>query len=127
MRVLDIIFPLLVMLLFYLVPEMLKKRKKQQEYEYPEIPEPMAQGRTEPLPPRFPPAETMVAAEKVLPVHPGTAVTVMMPPTVSVPMALSQQDSGNWQNKLTVPLVLNGIVFSAIIGPPRCRSQHYHR
>ena len=33
------IFPFILMILFYLVPELLKRRKKTEEYKYPEIPD----------------------------------------------------------------------------------------
>ncbi|HWR38107.1 MAG TPA: hypothetical protein VN611_01285 [Patescibacteria group bacterium] len=123
----DIIIPILVMLLFYLVPELLKKRKKPEEYEYPEIPEPMAQGKPAniPEPPRGLPMERLDIAEPST-ISRGTMPAVSMPPPVDVPQGLSNNDSGAWQGKLTPALLANGIVFATILGQPRCR-EPFHR
>lgn len=47
----DIIVPLILMVVFYLVPELLKKKRRQEEYKYPDIPD----GRPAPTPDRAPP------------------------------------------------------------------------
>jgi hypothetical protein len=80
----DIVVPLILMIVFYLVPEILKKRRKPEEYKYPEIPDnvpplppdrlpppiesrPAPRPVERPLPPPMPPRRTEPPADIVMP------------------------------------------------------------
>ena len=62
----DIVVPLILMVVFYLVPEILKKRRKAEEYKYPEIPDSVPP----PSPDRLPPIESRPAPPKERPLPP---------------------------------------------------------
>lgn len=117
----DALIPLLLMLALYLLPELLKKRKKPKEYQYPDIPD------REPQPIEIKPPkstfkhipqliiEPTVAALKKSTGSPQTAVT--MPAVVDMPHTI--EPVSPWQGKLSLQTVKNGLVFSEILQPPR--------
>jgi hypothetical protein len=143
------------MLIFYLVPEMLKKKRRQEEYKYPEIPDqvpppgpdrvpPPAGRRPEeerPLPPPVP--ARMPVPDIVLPPaddeRPRPAASVHRPPQPHpqppepnyVPqeepaVAVAVAEPRPWDGKLDQAAVVNGIIFAEIIQPPRCKRPFRH-
>lgn len=115
----DAIIPLLIMLVLYLVPELLKRRRNPKEYKYPDIPE------------KFPtPADVKIPEIKakpiIIPVTPtaeppqatwSAPPKPVMPAPVNVP---SMNDSiSPWHGKLSPQLVQNGLIFAEILQPPR--------
>lgn len=143
----DIIVPLILMAIFYLLPEILKKKRRQEEYKYPEIP-----GQVPPPVDTRPPAEERRPAERPLPPpaparvpvpdivlppaddeRPRPTVVVHRPPepnpkTVEpsyvpkeMPAAASVDEARAWDGRLDQAAVVNGIIFAEIIQPPRCK------
>lgn len=140
----DIIVPLVLMVLFYLVPEILKKKRRQEEYKYPEIPDrvppPMPDRvpppmENRPVPPpaaeRRPDVVPPPAAEE----RPRPAAVVHRPPephalppephyipmeAVAAPVAAVTEPQA-WDGRLNQAAVVNGIIFAEIIQPPRCK------
>lgn len=118
----DSLIPLLLMLVLYLVPELLKRRKQPKEYEYPDIPDKVPQpveskpveNRPKPV---LIPTVTDFPAEvpKTWAIPEKTAVT--MPPPVVVPHVAATVSP--WQGKISPQMVQNGLIFAEIIQPPR--------
>lgn len=118
----DTLIPLLLMLLLYLIPELLKRRKQPKEYKYPDIPDKI------PLPVEMKSKPVEIKAKQVQPAL-NTAQhtsenseisqkpTVTMPPPVTVPH--TTETGSPWQGKLSPQIVQNGLIFAEIIQPPR--------
>lgn len=117
----DSLIPLLLILLLYLVPELLKRRKNPKEYEYPDIPAKV------PQPVEVKPVETKIKSHTA-PVIDYVAspaftknVTVkpamVMPDPVDVPHIV--ESVSPWQGKLSQEIVQNGLIFAEILQPPR--------
>jgi hypothetical protein len=136
------------MLLFYLVPELLKKKRRQEEYKYPEIPDQVPP----PVPDRVPPpAERRQEEPPVLPPVPARRPDVVPPPAAeerprpvavvhrppepraksvepdyvlgedpAAPVAAAAEPRP-WDGRLDQAAVVNGIIFAEIIQPPRCK------
>ena len=119
----DSLLPLLLMLLLYLVPELLKKRKQPKEYEYPEIPDKVPPPVV--LKPKTTEPGYKPALQPGLDYHADTGETwalpqktvVTMPAPVVVPH--TTETVSPWQGRLSPQLVQNGFVFAEIIQPPR--------
>ncbi len=145
----DVIVPLILMLIFYLVPELLKKKRRQEEYKYPEIPDTVPP----PLPDRVPPPAParMPVPDIVLPPadeeRPRPVAVAHRPPEPHlkppephfkppephyVPkeepavVAAAVADPRPWDGKLDQAAVVNGIIFAEIIQPPRCKRPFRH-
>lgn len=119
----DELIPLLLLVILYLVPELLKRRKKPKEYEYPDIPE-----KIPPLP--EPPAKAKVRTPPLTPaVHKygiETAHAVSPKPALTMPAPVHiphiTEPASPWQGKLSPQIVQNGLIFAEILQPPRaCR------
>lgn len=118
----DSLIPLLLMLLLYLVPELLKRRKKPKEYEYPDIPEkapqPVEIKPVEKKPTAF---SAPVTAEVVF--TPKVAGDISPKPAMVMPDPVTMPVMGDslspWQGKLSPQIVQNGLVFAEILQPPR--------
>ncbi|WP_094602896.1 hypothetical protein SPSIL_026130 [Sporomusa silvacetica DSM 10669] len=117
----DTLIPLLLLLVLYLVPELLKRRKKTTEYKYPDIPDKVpqpanmksAESKAKPI--HTPATDFIVETPKTWAASPEPAIT--MPASVNVP---HMTDAGSpWQGKLSPQLIQNGLIFSEIIQPPR--------
>ena len=119
----DTLLPLLLMLLLYLIPELLKKRKQPKDYEYPDIPEKVpppvvlkpksAEMSSKPADQSVPEFAGNIAKAWAMP----QKSVVAMPAPVVIPHT-TEPDSP-WQGKLSPQLVQNGFVFAEIIQPPR--------
>lgn len=115
------IIPLLLLLVLYLVPELLKRRKDPKDYKYPDIPDTVPQpSRRPPIdiiskPASTPITDVSMEAPKSWVTSPKPATT--MPAPVTVPY-ITTADSP-WQGKLSPQIVENGLIFSEIIQPPR--------
>lgn len=119
----DSLIPLLLMLLLYLVPELLKRRKEPKKYEYPDIPDKIPQpvemqpAKNEPKPA----AALMVDFSAEIPNSNSWAIphkqAVVMPDSVVIPQ--TTEPVSPWQGKLSRQMVQNGLIFSEIIQPPR--------
>ncbi|QDR80940.1 hypothetical protein SPTER_22830 [Sporomusa termitida] len=115
--------PLLLLLVMYLLPELLKRRKQPKDYEYPDIPEKVPQPvDIEPLQTKdtYTPPATDYLTEPV----PKTWVTPPKPlPLSSAPPAVNIPDFTEpvspWDGRVTPQMVQNGLIFSEIIQPPR--------
>lgn len=124
----DVVVPVILMLIFYLVPEILKKKRRREEYKYPEIPDevpppPPAPARV-PVPDIvLPPADDERPRPAVVhrppephpkPVEPNYVPTEM-------PAAAPVAEARPWDGRLDQATVVNGIIFAEIIQPPRCK------
>lgn len=143
----DIIVPLILMAIFYILPEILKKKRRQEEYKYPEIPgqvpppvetRPPAEER--PLPP--PASGRMPVPDIVLPPadeeRPRPPAVVHRPPEPNpkpvepnyvpkeAPAAAAVAENRPWDGRLDQAAVVNGIIFAEIIQPPRCKRPFRH-
>lgn len=143
----DIIVPLILMVVFYLVPEILKKRRKPEEYKYPEIPDtvpppletrPAPRPAERPLPPPLSPreADDVVPPPRpehrpplphMKPVEPTytphmrpvePTYTPSLPPALAVPAVA---EAAPWEGRLDAATVMNGVIFAEILQPPRSR------
>ena len=116
----DILMPLLLMLVMYLLPELLKRRKQPKDYEYPDIPE------TVPQPADIKPVEIKSkpisqAAGYLTETAPKTSIIppkpLHMPAAVDVPHFI--EPVSPWAGKVSPQMVQNGLIFAEIIQPPR--------
>ena len=118
----DSLIPLLLMLLLYLVPELLKRRKNPKEYEYPDIPAKVPQPvEVKPIEPKTKPLATPAAGHAESFNKPTWDVAakpaMAMPASVDAPSMLDTVSS--WQGKLSPQNVQNGLIFAEILQPPR--------
>ncbi|SDF06093.1 hypothetical protein [Sporomusa acidovorans] len=117
----DSLIPLLLMLLLYLVPELLKRRKEPKKYEYPDIPDKIPQPvgmqstKNEPKPVAEPIMDFSADASNNWNIAQKQAV--VMPAPVAIPQ--TTEPVSPWQGKLSWQMVQNGLIFSEIIQPPR--------
>ncbi|HWR42672.1 hypothetical protein [Sporomusa sp.] len=116
----DLLIPLLLMLVMYVVPELLKRRKQPKEYEYPDIPEKVPQPidiKPVDIKVKHIPQEAAVFAE------PAHKTWVIPPKSVSMPSAITVphfvEPASPWEGKVSPQMVQNGLIFSEIIQPPR--------
>ncbi|HEY3424289.1 MAG TPA: hypothetical protein VGL27_05795 [Negativicutes bacterium] len=105
----EIVIPLLLMVVFYLVPELLRRRRPQ-DYQYPKIPE------------QTPPGQIKMHQEKLvyqepLPVKKTTSQHSVTPAVVKDPTDGQEQPA--WQGKIDNSMLVNGVIFSEILRPPR--------
>ncbi|MHC1746447.1 MAG: hypothetical protein AB9895_04925 [Negativicutes bacterium] len=108
----DFLLIVILMAVFYIVPELLKRRRRPERYEYPDIPLPlppteMKAAKLEAEPEEIPESKLWTgqgttAAE--------TAVAVKTKTTEEVPML---------QGRFTQEALINGFIFAEIIRPPR--------
>lgn len=142
----DIVVPLILMIVFYLVPELLKKKRKPEEYKYPEIPDKAPPPSPDRLPPPIasrplPPQREPMPADIVLPPRPEhkpplphmkpvepTYTSALKPvePTYasSLPPALAVPaiaETAPWEGRLDSAAIMNGVIFAEILQPPRSR------
>ncbi len=136
----DIIVPLILMAIFYILPEILKKKRRQEEYKYPEIPgEAPAPVETRPLPPPapargpvpdivLPPADEERFRPVVVHRPPEPNPKPVEPNYVpkEPPAAAAIAESRPWDGRLDQTAVVNGIIFAEIIQPPRCKRPFRH-
>lgn len=104
----DFVIIVIVMLVLYVVPELLRKRRPQ-KYEYPDIPQPVQVKM---------PSEMSLQNKTEVKHHEGVKPTFVMPPEVSIP---SVQEKSPWQGKFNNTVLYNGIIFAEILQPPRAR------
>ena len=118
----DSLIPLLLILILYLVPEILKRRKKPKEYEYPDIPAKVPQP-VEVKPVEFkakPPAAPVsdyVASPAAFAGEVSAKPVMAMPEPVEVPFSTAA--TSPWQGKLSPQIIQNGLIFAEILQPPR--------
>ena len=115
------LIPLLLLLVLYLVPELLKRRKNPKEYKYPDVPDkvPQPPGR-QPVDIISKPASTPitnVSMEAPKSWHTSPKPAMAMPAPVHVPHITEAVSP--WQGKLSPQMVENGLIFSEILQPPR--------
>ena len=108
---------LLLMVLLYLLPELLRRRKPK-KYEYPDVPE-----RVPGPQPSKRPAYTVASSVPTTPFipeevrKPPVQPSVPMPSAVDVPHTTDAPNS--WQGQLQPAMVQNGLIFAEILQPPR--------
>lgn len=104
----DILIPLLLLAVLYLVPELLR-RKKNTEYKYPEIPNQQEQSKnmTHAIP-----ALSEKAKVTSLEAKPQDSSINLKPTTISQPSVAAESRIDN-------TALVNGILWSEILQPPR--------
>lgn len=113
----EILYIVILGLVLFGVPELL--RPKKQKYEYPEIPDPeQAMHR--------PPAQVLKGKVKYAPedTEEGKSLEwadagVTMPPPVTV--SAYEPEANPWRGKLNLSHIVNGVMFAEIIQPPRAK------
>lgn len=116
----DIVTILILMALFYLVPELLK-RGKPKTYEYPQIPDRV------PPPDTIPPPGPLKGEGKTVSAVESDIIQLALPPRpevhppVEVNPLLPTSEESSWQGRLDQATVLNGIIFAEILQPPRAK------
>lgn len=129
----ELILWLILMAAFYIVPEILKRRRKPEEYEYPEIPDrvPPPETKAPAAKPKEKPAPVKPMSEPVyLPPVSATAASapgafIAMPDTLHhlaeepKTAAVTMSESGPWQGRLDNASVLNGVIYAEILQPPK--------
>ena len=115
----DSLIPLLLMLLLYLVPELLKRRKNPKKYEYPDIPAKVPQPvEIKPVESKSKPfAADYAASPATLTGDAAAKPAMVMPDPVEVPHVVDSVSS--WQGKLSPQVIQNGLIFAEILQPPR--------
>ena len=142
----DIIVPLILLAIFYLVPEILKRKRRQAEYKYPEIPDqvPPPMETRAPTPGRVPPEQRRLEERPVrVPAsdvgrppasderpRPAASAAVFQQSEVQIAavdmsaaakVSSAMSEAGPWDGQLTQEAVVNGIIFAEVIQPPRCK------
>jgi hypothetical protein len=112
----DIVTIVILMALFYLVPELLKRRRPK-TYEYPEIPDRV------PPPGTVPPPVSAKIGEKIT-VSPPDKTQLAVPPhpkvqLLDLPVAATVAEYSPWQVNLDQTTVVSGIIYAEILQPPR--------
>lgn len=116
----DILYLVVFGLLLFGIPELMRSKKR--KYEYPEIPDPEQMMHRPPL--------TYQGKAKYAYADPDTGEGKSMEwdetsdaDSVATPVAVLTQmaEANPWNGKLTLPQVLNGVVFSEILQPPRAK------
>lgn len=106
----DIIWPLILMLVIYLVPELLKKRRNPKDYKYPEVPPcPEDKSFTE----NNEVCETFV---KHTTLDENTAYQLNQQ---AIQLTVVKAEPQPWDGQLDNNLIVNGFIFSQILEPPR--------
>lgn len=117
----DSLIPLLLILLLYFVPELLKRRKNPKEYEYPDIPAKVPQpAEVKPVENKTKPHTAPVTDYVAVPAFTGNVAVkpaMVMPDPVDVPHIV--ESVSPWQGKLSQEIVQNGLIFAEILQPPR--------
>jgi hypothetical protein len=111
----DIVTLLILMALFYLVPELLKRRRPK-TYEYPQIPD-RVPTETMPSPAPVKTGENVAVSfadktELAVPPHPKVQ-------PLDLPVAAAVAEYSPWQASLDQASIVNGIIFAEILQPPR--------
>ena len=108
---------LLLMVLLYLLPELLRRRKPK-KYEYPDFPEKVPGPQPFKRPAyttasSFPPTPFIPDEDR----KPAVKPAIPMPSAVDVPQTTDTPNS--WQGQLQPAIVQNGLIFAEILQPPR--------
>lgn len=136
----ELIIWLVLMAVFYLVPELLKRRRKPEEYEYPEIPDrvPPPEAKAPAPPPKVKPAPAATTPKAVYlppvaaaPTSPGAFVAMddtlhhlgQEPKTAAVVTA----EHNPWRGDLDQASVLNGVIYAEILQPPKALRRTHRR
>ncbi|MEN6566662.1 MAG: hypothetical protein ABFC57_10185 [Veillonellales bacterium] len=118
----ELLIVVVLLAILYLVPELLRRRKSPAEYKYPDIPAktpPTKKDHRQQPAQRVPALQdtyqqtVMPAAEQASQINQAA----VMPLEVSKPFFLP--GSSAWQGKLDRNAVINGVIFSEILQPPR--------
>lgn len=126
----DIVTVLILMAVLYLVPELLRKKKKV-KYEYPLPPD-----NKPPVPKQEPPVpkqkkttvqhEPKTAKQYMPDFSSKVAKTVPAKETAPAFQEITPQPSG-WKENLNQAVIINGFIFSQILEPPRSRKVFYYQ
>lgn len=111
----DIIIPILLMLVLYLVPELLR-RGKPKKYEYPEIPEPAPPADM----PSVPPAK--VSKPVALPAYPEVVI-----PQAAVSPASADKTGVAPRLSVERNMLLQAVIYSEILQKPRAYRPIYQK
>ena len=113
----DILIPLLILFIMYVIPELLKRRKQPKEYKYPDIPDKVTQPAE--MKPKHVESKKKPQLDYDLPKN----VAIHQKPTVAMPVQVvvphSVEAESPWQGKLSPQIVQNGLIFAEILQPPR--------
>ncbi|MBP2641775.1 MAG: hypothetical protein H6Q66_2726 [Firmicutes bacterium] len=108
----DFLLIVILMVVLYIVPELLKRRRRPERYEYPDIPLPlppseMKAAKLEAEPEEIPESKLWTGQGAIIA---ETAVSARPKTTEEVPML---------QGRFTQEALINGFIFAEIIRPPR--------
>ena len=116
----DILIPVILMIVLYVVPELLKRRKPT-EYKYPDIPDKIPPVNTQPQEMKHKPPVTEAYNVSIPSTMNAWAAAnkpvIAMPDPVTAPQCVEQTSA--WQGNLSPQMVQNGFIFAEIIQPPR--------
>ncbi|MEN6413322.1 MAG: hypothetical protein ABFC84_11285 [Veillonellales bacterium] len=114
----ELLIIVVLLAVLYLVPELLRRRKSPAEYKYPDIP-----AKTPPKAKvhKKQPAESFSAEQDAY--QQAVVPAAHISQDIAVPMEISKptllREPSAWQGKLDRNAVLNGVIFSEILQPPR--------
>lgn len=118
----EILYIVILGLVLFGIPELL--RSKKQKYEYPEISDPeeamhrppvQYQGKAKVAPADAEEGKSLEWAD----------VKDTIPSPVTVPV--HETETNPWSGKLNLPQVINGVMFAEILQPPRAKRPFYRR
>jgi hypothetical protein len=112
----DIVVILILMAVFYLVPELLKRRRPK-TYEYPQIPDQVPPPETAPVPAAVKISQQITASfanESGLAAPPQPEF-----PSLEDKAAPSLADYSPWRVRLDQTAIVSGVIYAEILQPPR--------
>ena len=109
----DFILIVILMAILYIVPEVLKSKRKPERYQYPDIPLPAPQpAKIEPEPPVM--AAEELSTRTVL--WTGQVTMATEPP---ISKKKTGEETPSLQSVISQEALINGVIFAEIIRPPR--------
>lgn len=106
---------IVIMVILYLVPELLRKRKPK-EYKYPEVPEK-----------KWPPITETYPEHTVEPSPNISHIMQPEPANIVSTNATNSASINTWQGNLDSSMVVNGFIFAEILSPPLAKRRNGQR
>ncbi|MDD4602089.1 hypothetical protein SDC9_08965 [bioreactor metagenome] len=119
----DLIITLIIMAALYFIPEVLR-RKKPQEYKYPEIPDTQSLPKPVSLPtmkkaPHYKPKEVVIPSNFNSSTHPLLEKGGHHETLPSLPIASIEKNRTSPNIQFDQTAVLNGVIWAEVLLPPR--------
>ena len=117
----ELLIIVVLLAVLYLVPELLRRRKSPAEYKYPDIPAktPTTEVTHKKWPIDNSSVQQVTYQQTAMPAEMATHIS----PDIAMPLEITKlgffQNSSSWQGKLDRNAVINGMIFSEILQPPR--------